>query len=204
VGQAAVVARGGRLVAYLVAAHGAVPPAAAALRRFLAARLPDYLVPAGFVVLERLPLTANGKLDRAALPDPDNERPQLEVGYLAPRTPTEAALAQVWAGALGVERVGVHDDFFALGGDSIVAIQIVARAATAGVRLTPRQLFTHPTIADLAAALDGLPPTAAADQGTGVGQAPDDPAGDYSEAGLDGEALAELLSRLAGSAEESP
>jgi amino acid adenylation domain-containing protein/non-ribosomal peptide synthase protein (TIGR01720 family) len=172
VGQAAVVARGGRLVAYLVA--GDRPPPVEELRGWAAARLPEFMVPGAFVVLERLPLTANGKLDRAALPDPDNERPQLEVGYLAPRTPTEAALAQVWAGALGVERVGVHDDFLALGGDSILAIQVVARAATAGVRLTPRQLFTHPTVAELAAAADRQPAEAAAatEPGTVTGPVP--------------------------------
>jgi amino acid adenylation domain-containing protein len=153
VGQAAVVARGGRLVAYLVGRDGS-PPAAAELRAHLDRTLPEFMVPGAFVVLERLPLTANGKLDRAALPDPGNERPQLEVSYVAPGSPLERVLAGLWAGALGVERVGVHDDFFALGGHSLLAAEVVAQVRELfRIELPLRSLFEAPTLAAMAQAL---------------------------------------------------
>src|SRR5205814_7659861 len=117
---------------------------AAALRAHLRERLPEYMVRAAFVLLDRLPLTPNGKVDRAALPLPD-VRPA--DGAVAPRTPAEAALAAIWADVLRVETVGIHDNFFELGGDSIRAIQVVARASRAGLKLTPKQLFLHQTIA---------------------------------------------------------
>ncbi|MFL5513411.1 MAG: condensation domain-containing protein, partial [Gemmatimonadales bacterium] len=107
-------------------------------------------MPAAFVFLERLPLNANGKLDRRALPAP--ERGGLSAGpELRPRTAVEAELGRIWAGVLGVERVGMHDNFFDLGGDSILSIQIVARAAAAGLRVTVKQMFQHQTVAGLAA-----------------------------------------------------
>jgi amino acid adenylation domain-containing protein/non-ribosomal peptide synthase protein (TIGR01720 family) len=127
------------------------------LRRHLEARLPDYMVPAGFVVLERLPLTPNGKVDRQALPAPDTGRPELEAAYVAPATPAEVTLAGIWAEVLGLEQVGVRDNFFELGGDSILSIQIVARAKDAGLPLTPPMLFQHQTIAGLAAAAASRP-----------------------------------------------
>ncbi|HYH82092.1 MAG TPA: amino acid adenylation domain-containing protein, partial [Longimicrobium sp.] len=136
-----------RLVAYVVGREGA-GPAPSELRAHLAARLPDYMVPAAFVVLDAMPLTPNGKVDRRALPAPDAARP--EAGYAAPRTRAEEVLAGIWAQVLGVERVGVHDNFFELGGDSILSIQVVSRARAAGLRITPRQLFDHPTAAELA------------------------------------------------------
>ncbi|GAB1510049.1 non-ribosomal peptide synthase/polyketide synthase [Actinophytocola sp. KF-1] len=144
VAEAVVVAHDGgghkRLVAYVVPV-GAAPD----LRGFLSGRLPAYLVPSAFVVLDRLPLTPNGKVDRRALPAPD-----LVTGDGAPRTPVEEALARVWAEVLGVERVGVHDNFFDLGGDSILSLQVVAKARRAGLRLTSKALFLHQTIAGLA------------------------------------------------------
>jgi non-ribosomal peptide synthase protein (TIGR01720 family) len=127
------------------------------LRRHLEARLPDYMIPGAFVVLERLPLTPNGKVDRQALPAPDSGRPELEAAYVAPATPAEVTLARIWGEVLGLEQVGVGDNFFELGGDSILSIQIVARAKEAGVPLTPPMLFQHQTIAALAAAAASQP-----------------------------------------------
>jgi aryl carrier-like protein len=120
------------------------------LRAHLAATLPEHMIPAAFVVLDAFPLTPNGKLDLKALPAPDLDRTALSAGYVAPRTPTEATLADIWSSVLGVETVGVQDNFFELGGDSILTIQVVSRAARAGLHLTPRYLFERPTIAALA------------------------------------------------------
>jgi aryl carrier-like protein len=114
------------------------------------------MVPAAFVHLDALPLSSSGKLDHRALPAPE-EAPD-EERYEAPRTPVEEALAAVWAEVLRHERVGVRENFFELGGDSIVSIQVVSRARRAGLRITPRQIFEHQTIAELApllAAVDG-------------------------------------------------
>ena len=138
-----------RLVAYLVCPAGP-PPSPRELRTHLELRVPKYMVPSAFVFLDELPVTANGKLDRKALPSP--ERPAATTGFLAPRTPEERALAEIWTDVLGLDRVGIDDNFFELGGDSILSIQVVARADRVGLRLTPRQLFESPTIAGLAAA----------------------------------------------------
>src|SRR5882724_11295096 len=152
-----------RLVAYLVPRGAA--PAVEELRAYLKERLPEYMVPAAFVSLAALPVTANGKLDRQALPAPDPERPALAALLAPPATPAEERLAAIWRQALGVERVGRHDDFFALGGDSILAVRIVVQARRAGLALTPAHLFLHPTIAELAE-LGGA--TAAGDSGSEV------------------------------------
>jgi amino acid adenylation domain-containing protein/non-ribosomal peptide synthase protein (TIGR01720 family) len=138
-----------RLVAYLVA-H-AEPPEISEVRAFLKEKLPDFMVPAVLVLLDSLPLTPNGKVDRQALPAPDQTRPDLKEDFVAPRTLREEVLAGIWAEILRVEQVGVHDNFFELGGDSILSIQIIARANRAGIRLSPRQIFQHQTIAELAA-----------------------------------------------------
>ena len=106
-------------------------------------------------VLETLPLTPNGKVDRRALPAPGGGAAMGRV-YVAPRTPAETALAEVWAQVLRVEQVGALDNFFELGGDSILSIQLVSRARRAGLHLTPRQLFEHPTLAELARIRDAL------------------------------------------------
>jgi amino acid adenylation domain-containing protein/non-ribosomal peptide synthase protein (TIGR01720 family) len=139
-----------RLVAYLVMENGR-RPTVNELRRHAESRLPTYMTPAIFVTLERLPLTPNGKIDRRALPAPDHARPDLEESFAPARGEAEEALARIWRQVLGVEQVGVHDNFFRLGGDSILSIQIVARANQAGIRITPQQLFEHQTVAKLAA-----------------------------------------------------
>ncbi len=141
-----------RLVAYLVAGLAAgAPPAGPELRAFLRERLPEYMIPALFMVLPALPLTANGKVDRAALPAPVPERPELAGGAAAPRNEVEERLATIWAEVLRVPCVGIHDNFFELGGDSILAIQIVARARRVGLLLEPRHVFEQQTVAELAA-----------------------------------------------------
>jgi non-ribosomal peptide synthase protein (TIGR01720 family) len=121
------------------------------LRDFLKEKLPEYMVPSAFVTLKALPLTPNGKVDRQALPAPDSARPELEGRFVAPRTPIEETIAQIWAQVLGLERISIYDNFFELGGDSILSIQIVARTNQAGLQLTPKQLFESPTVAGLAA-----------------------------------------------------
>ena len=136
-----------RLVAYVVSA-GENRPGPAELRRFLAGRLPEYMVPSSFVALERLPLLPNGKLDRAALPAPVASASS---AWTAPRTATEARLAEIWSEVLGRAGIGVHDNFFELGGDSILSIQIVSRARQAGLQLAVRDLFEHQSIAELSA-----------------------------------------------------
>src|SRR2546429_4706494 len=159
-----------RLVAYLVAAAGSAVPTVADLRAYLARTLPDYMVPSAFVVLDELPLSPNGKLDRRALPAPDLSA-VAGAGYVAPRTDAEWTLAGIWAEVLGVDQVGVEDNFFELGGDSILSIQVVSRARAAGLSLMPRDLFVHQSVASLAANLgDGLP--VAAEQGPVVGAVP--------------------------------
>ncbi|MEU3166767.1 amino acid adenylation domain-containing protein [Streptosporangium sp. NPDC006930] len=158
VAEAVVVAReeaAGRryLVGYVVPAAGHTPPSPAELAGALAERLPSYAVPSAFVSLERLPLNANGKVDRRALPEPE-ARGGASAGYVAPRDPTEEALVRIWAEVLAVERVGVHDDFFDLGGDSITSLRVASRARRAfDVEISPRELFAAPTVAALAEVL---------------------------------------------------
>jgi amino acid adenylation domain-containing protein/non-ribosomal peptide synthase protein (TIGR01720 family) len=135
-----------------------------ALRDHLRSVLPDSMVPAGFVVLDRMPLTPNGKVDCEALPTPDWSRRNLHDAYVAPRTPVEATLAAIWCAVLGLDRVGVFDNFFELGGDSILSIQIVSRAGRAGLRLTPKQVFQQQTIAELAQATVAAPVEAGRDE----------------------------------------
>ena len=154
-----------RLVAYVVAA-GESEGLAAALREGLKVRLPDYMVPAAFVVLDALPLSPNGKVDRKALPAPDGSRPELTRQYVAPRTPAEELLANIYAQVLGLEQVGVEDNFFELGGDSILSIQVVARARAAGLHVTPLALFQNPTVAALALVAAESGQITQAEQGT--------------------------------------
>jgi hypothetical protein len=136
-----------RLVAYVVG-----PPdaelAVSALRAHVKAQVPEYMVPAAFMVLEALPLTPNGKVDRRALPAPD--APLLDHAYVAPRTPTEASLANVWAEVLGLERVGIHDNFFDFGGNSLLAVRVHSRILQSGHDVSVVELFQHPTVSSLA------------------------------------------------------
>jgi amino acid adenylation domain-containing protein/non-ribosomal peptide synthase protein (TIGR01720 family) len=141
-----------RLAAYLVPADGDAPPAAGDVRAAVRRVLPDHMVPSSFTVLDALPMTVSGKVDRRALPAPDVEGGGRERMFVAPRTPEEETLARIWAEVLGARRVGVTDNFFELGGDSILSIQAVSRARAAGLHLTSRDVFRHQTVADLAAA----------------------------------------------------
>ncbi|MEO3784917.1 amino acid adenylation domain-containing protein [Actinocorallia sp. B10E7] len=159
-----------RLVAYVVGG----PVDSAELRRFVNQDLPDYMVPAAVVAMDALPLTANGKLDRRALPAPDFSA---NVSGRAPRTPQEETLAALFAEVLGLERVGIDDGFFDLGGDSIIAIQLVSRARQSGLVVTPREVFQHQTVADLAAiARPADEDTVEAEpEGAGIGPVPATP-----------------------------
>ncbi|HEU4881191.1 MAG TPA: amino acid adenylation domain-containing protein, partial [Longimicrobium sp.] len=140
-----------RLVAYVVAAAGCDAPASIDLRAHVAATLPDYMVPAAFVAMDALPLTGNGKLDRRALPAPEGaDGAHAAEAYTAPSTPAQAALAEVWQEVLGVERVGIDDNYFALGGDSIRSVRVVAAARRRGVELSIAEMFRHQTVRALA------------------------------------------------------
>jgi acyl carrier protein len=151
--QVVVVANEHRLVAYFVPDK---PTTASELREHTAKVLPDHMVPAAFVALEKLPLTANGKLDRVALPAPERDA-VTSTDYVAPRTEVEAVIAEIWADALGVERVGVEDSFFALGGDSIRSLHITSRTKAAfDVDLSPRDVLTARTVAALAELVEEL------------------------------------------------
>ncbi|PYP88322.1 MAG: hypothetical protein DMF61_06950 [Blastocatellia bacterium AA13] len=169
--EAAVVVQEGegqkRLVAYLAAnSH----PDTTELRAFAGERLPEYMIPSAFFFVDALPVTTSGKLDRRALAG-------IDIGsgcardYAPPSTPQEKTLCDIWAGVLRLKRVGVHDNFFELGGDSIISIQIIDRANREGLRLTPRQLFQHQTVSELAAAA-GLADLVEEEQGPVIGEAP--------------------------------
>ncbi|MFI6688245.1 amino acid adenylation domain-containing protein [Streptomyces sp. NPDC050485] len=150
------------------------------LRRFVAGRLPEFMVPSVFVMLDRLPLTPNGKLDRKALPEPEFTGGE----YRAPRTPVEKILAAVYAEVLGLDQVGIDDDFFAIGGDSIRSIQVVSRSRAEGVEVTPRQIFESRTVAELAevaqaSGLAGAGPVLEELEGGSVGWMPLLPVGKY-------------------------
>ncbi|NPC71099.1 amino acid adenylation domain-containing protein [Corallococcus exiguus] len=158
--QVAVVAREDvpgdkRLVAYVVP-DGTLEHAAGTLRRHLSTRVPDYMVPSAFVVMDALPRTPSGKIDRRGLPAPLPTRPELQQAFVAPRSPLERTIADAWAQLLRIDRVGVHDSFFELGGNSLLALQCVARLRQAhGLEIPIVQLFQSPTVAQLAAVLTG-------------------------------------------------
>lgn len=156
-----VVARGSsceekRLAAYLVMRNGSIP-AAAEVRTFLQNELPEYMVPSIFVCLDALPLTANGKVDRAALPDPDPENTLRDEPFTAPRTPIEERLAKILTTLLSLNEVSINDNFFLLGGHSLLGTQLIAKIRGAfGVELGLRTLFDTPTIADLSTEIERL------------------------------------------------
>ncbi|MFR9768817.1 amino acid adenylation domain-containing protein [Nocardia sp. SC052] len=166
------------LAAYLVRTPGSELDVAK-VRAFAADILPGYMVPSAFVVLDEIPLNAVGKLDRKALPAPEFRADRTE--YRAPETPTEQQLAAIFGELLGVARVGADDSFFALGGDSILAIQLVSRAKQQGITCTPLQVFEHRTVAALAAAVDAAGAAVTLDElpGGGVGELPLTPIAHY-------------------------
>ena len=150
---------GERLVAWLVPADqsAGIPPVSE-LRAHLGQRLPGFMIPAVFTELAALPLTANGKLDRAALPAPDAGRPELAGGYVAPATPAEELLAGIWAQVLGITQVGTTDSFFDLGGHSLLATQVISRIRVVfGAEIPLADLFDHPTVQALAARAGAAP-----------------------------------------------
>jgi len=149
------VVRDDRLVAYVVAEVAGVT--GNELRTHLKERLPAYMAPAVFMLLEELPLTANGKVDRRRLPQPDGVRPELAEGYVAPATQMEESVAAVWAEVLGLKRVGVNDDFFELGGHSLLATTIAAKIYDLfQIELPLRTLFEAPTVATLATVIENM------------------------------------------------
>jgi acyl carrier protein len=140
---------------YLVAYYTSdAAPAPEALRHHLSSRLPSYMIPTAFVALDKLPLTPNGKIDRAALPDPAQPGPGRAAPAAKPRDRVESAVLDIWRRVLDIEIIGIHDNFFDLGGHSLHAMRILFAAATAfNVQLSIRDFFDAPTIADMAAAL---------------------------------------------------
>jgi amino acid adenylation domain-containing protein len=145
-----------QLVAYVVGAQKEVP-SISEFRSFLKSELPDYMIPTAFVMMDALPLTPTGKVDRLVLPEPDNNLRELVGNFVPPRNPTEATLAQIWQNLLRVEQVGVHDNFFELGGHSLLATQVVSRIQKEfHVDLKMAHFFEMPTVAELAEGLEGL------------------------------------------------
>ena len=143
-----------RLIAYVVP-RKAPPPTVTALRRALAKKLPEHMIPSAFVFVDRLPLTPNGKVDRRALPAPSAARPRLPLPPAAPRNPTEKTTGDIWKAVLGVDQVGIHDNFFDLGGNSLLAVQIVSRVFEAfQFELPMRLVLEAPTVAAQARHID--------------------------------------------------
>jgi len=139
-----------RLVAYCVPT-GKTTPNTGELRSLLREKLPDYMIPSAFVMLDAIPLTATRKVDRKALPTPSNLRPELDAPYVAPRGAGEKELARIWAEVLSLDKVGIHDNFFDLGGHSLAATRVISRVInTFKVELPIKSLFESPTVADMA------------------------------------------------------
>ncbi|HVG20491.1 MAG TPA: amino acid adenylation domain-containing protein, partial [Blastocatellia bacterium] len=162
-----------RLVAYVTTDGRA--PTASELRAFLKEKLPEYMLPSAFVVMDAMPLTATGKVNRGAVPAPERARPELSESYIASRTPIEDVLASMWAQLFGIERVGIHDNFFELGGHSLLATQMVSRVRSAfHIELPLRALFESPTIAGLAKRIEEAMKGASSAQAPPIGRAPRD------------------------------
>ncbi|NEP72550.1 MAG: amino acid adenylation domain-containing protein [Okeania sp. SIO2G4] len=147
-----------RLVAYIVSSDSSL--SSAELQSYLLSKLPEYMVPSAFVFLETIPLTPNGKINRKALPAPDIELTRTSE-YVLPQTPIEKALASIWQELLKIEKISIHDNFFAVGGDSILSLQVVNRAQQAKIKITPKQIFQYPTIAQLAQVAESVTATLA-------------------------------------------
>jgi len=145
-----------RLVGYFVPKPGENPEVES-FRKVMERNLPDYMVPAVFVSLTALPLTHNGKIDRRALPEPEGIRLEMEQPYLPPSTVLEKALSEIWCRVLGLDRVGIYDNLFALGGNSLLATQVISRVnKVLRVDLTLRSFFAKPTIAGLSEEIEKL------------------------------------------------
>ena len=145
-----------QLIAYIVPKPDSIP-SVTELRNFLAAKIPEYLIPRTFVMLKGLPLMHNGKVDRNALPPPDGERPKLQHGFVEPRTEVQEMVAQVWREVLKIDRIGIYDNFFELGGHSLLATRVVARLrGNFNIDLPLRKLFELPTVAGLTEHIDFL------------------------------------------------
>ena len=143
-----------RLVAYVVTVPGASRNISD-LRGHLKERLPDYMIPSAFVYLDALPLTSHGKIDRRALPAPDAERPTLAEAFIEPQTPAEKKLASIWSKLIGINRIGINDNYFELGGDSLLATQLVSHVRNVfEVELPLVELFRHPTLAEMATSIE--------------------------------------------------
>jgi len=168
-----------RLVAYLVPTARPAPTVTA-LRQTLAAVVPDYMLPAAYVLLDALPKTPGGKVDRRALPPPGRTRPALDQPLVAPRTPVEATVGAIWQEVLGLDELGIHDNFFDLGGHSLAASQVLARVTeTLHVDLPLRVLFAAPTVAGVAVAVvQGLMQDVAPDERARLLSTPGDVHGD--------------------------
>ena len=136
-----------KLVAYVVA-KTSTALAVDELRAQVKAKLPDYMVPTAFVVMDSLPLTPNGKVDKRSLPAPEQTSADRSQNYAPPGTPVEEVLVGIWQELLRVERVGIHDNFFELGGNSLLSIQIIDRLNRAGLNFAPSQFFQHQTVAE--------------------------------------------------------
>ncbi|MFY7822553.1 MAG: aeruginoside biosynthesis non-ribosomal peptide synthetase AerB [Planktothrix agardhii] len=145
-----------RLCAYII---GHKKLSISELRLFLQEKLPQYMIPSFLIILEAFPLTANGKIDRRALPQPALELEDEDVRNITPTTDTEKILIAIWQEILGLKKISINDNFFELGGDSILGIQIIAKANQAGLEITPKQLFSHQTIAQLATVTEKAPVT---------------------------------------------
>jgi acyl carrier protein len=138
-----------RLVAYIVTS-GLTEMPVSELRNHLRSKLPEYMIPSAFVPLERFPLTPNGKVDRRALPGPENQRPDQSVAFVPPRNLSEEIVADIWSGILGVEQVGIFDNFFDLGGHSLLATRLIARLRSVlSIELPLRSVFENPTLVGL-------------------------------------------------------
>jgi len=182
-----------RLVAYVVLDEGS-EATAEEVRVFLAGKLPEHMVPGVFLFLEELPLTANGKVDRKALPAPEALEAKTE--YEAPRNDVERRLAEIWQEQLGGAEIGIHDNFFELGGDSLMAIRVITRAGEAGIRLEPRHVFEHQTIAELSPLAVEVAPAEAEPSWNEEEPASSEP--DFADSGLAPDQLDKVLAKLKG------
>jgi amino acid adenylation domain-containing protein/non-ribosomal peptide synthase protein (TIGR01720 family) len=163
-----------KLIGYIVPDHLENPPIIVDIREYLGNRLPEFMIPTAFVILDELPLKPNGKVDRNALPEPEFKREDLGGDFVAPSNKEEDILVEIWEKVLGTpegESIGVHDNFFELGGDSILSIQIIARANQAGISITPKDMFEAQTIYKLAK-ITGREKYIHAEQGVVTGSVP--------------------------------